>query len=60
MAVTTRRRLHSQEEIERMVEEAERYKAEDEVNRARVDSKNALENYAYGLRNSLNDAQVGI
>ncbi|KAG5183768.1 heat shock protein 70 [Tribonema minus] len=48
----------SQEEIERMVEEAERYKAEDEVNKQRVEAKNGLENYAYSLRNSLNEPNV--
>merc|ERR1711997_579904 len=39
----------SKDEIERMVEEAEKYKAEDENNRARIEAKNALENYAYNL-----------
>merc|ERR1712118_258770 len=45
----------SQDEIDKMVEEAERYKAEDDANRERVEAKNGLENYAYNLRNSLND-----
>merc|ERR1712226_807109 len=48
----------SQDEIERMVEEAEKYKAEDENNRARIEAKNALENYAYNLRNSLNEEKL--
>ena len=30
-----------------MVQEAEKYKAEDEDARKRIDAKNALENYAY-------------
>merc|ERR1719163_275349 len=33
----------SQDEIDRMVDEAERYKAEDEANRVRVEAKNSLE-----------------
>merc|ERR1711871_1077316 len=37
----------SQDEIDRMVEEAEKYKAEDEANRLRIEAKNSLENYAY-------------
>jgi heat shock protein 1/8 len=49
----------SADEIERMVEEAERYKAEDEVNKQRVEAKNSLENYSYNLRNTLNDDAVG-
>ncbi|KAF7336226.1 hypothetical protein MVEN_02170400 [Mycena venus] len=48
----------SKEEIDRMVEEAEKYKAEDEAAAARITAKNALESYAYNLRNSLNDTQL--
>ena len=48
----------SAEEIERLVQEAERYKSQDEANRARVESKNALENYAFQVRNSINDEKV--
>jgi L1 cell adhesion molecule like protein len=46
------------EEIERLVAEAERYKAEDDSNRARVDAKNSLENYAYQMRNTMNDEKM--
>jgi len=46
------------EEIERLVQEAERYKSEDEANRARVEAKNALENYAFQVRNSINDEKL--
>ena len=48
----------SADEIERLVQEAERYKSEDEANRARVEAKNALENYAFQVRNSLNDEKL--
>lgn len=48
----------SAEEIERLVQEAERYKSEDEANRARVEAKNALENYAFQVRNSMNDEKL--
>merc|ERR1711998_744670 len=41
-----------------LVQEAERYKAEDEANRARVESKNSLENYAFQMRNTINDEKV--
>ncbi|CAN0425016.1 unnamed protein product, partial [Scytosiphon promiscuus] len=43
----------SADDIERMVEEAERYKAEDDVQKQRVEGKNALENYAYSMRNTI-------
>ncbi|KAL1586460.1 hypothetical protein WHR41_05357 [Cladosporium halotolerans] len=45
----------SAEEIERMVEEAEKYADEDKATRERIESRNGLENYAYSLKNQLND-----
>ncbi|RLO03496.1 hypothetical protein DYB28_012727, partial [Aphanomyces astaci] len=48
----------SKDEIDRMVNDAEKYKAEDEKNRARIEAKNGLENYAYSLRNTLNDDKI--
>ncbi|CAM9411725.1 unnamed protein product [Choristocarpus tenellus] len=48
----------SAEEIERMVEEAEHYKAEDEVQKQRVEAKNSLENYAYSMRNTVSEEKV--
>ena len=50
----------SADEIERMVEEAERYKAEDDVQKNRVEGKNALENYAYSMRNTINEEKVRV
>jgi L1 cell adhesion molecule like protein len=49
----------SKEEIERMVQDAEKYKAEDNDHKARVESKNSLENYVYSMRNSMKDEKVG-
>jgi len=43
----------SQDEIERMVSEGEKYKAEDDANRNRIESKNGLENYCYSLKGSI-------
>merc|ERR1712174_57177 len=43
----------SQDEIDLMVDEAERYKAEDEANRVRVEAKNSLENYCYSMKNTM-------
>ena len=48
----------SKEDIERMVSEAEKYKAEDAAVMERVTAKNSLETYAYNLRNSLQDPQT--
>ena len=48
----------SKNDIERMVKEAERYKDEDEKVKKRIEAKNALENYTYSVRNSLNDEKL--
>merc|ERR1712048_1291424 len=48
----------SQDEIERMVEEAEKYKAEDDANKNRVEAKNGLENYCYSLKSSISSDEV--
>jgi L1 cell adhesion molecule like protein len=48
----------SQDEIERMVEEAEKFKAEDAANRNRIESKNALENYCYSIKGSIDSPEV--
>ncbi|OMO85626.1 Heat shock protein 70 family [Corchorus capsularis] len=45
----------SKEEIERMVQEAEKYKSEDEEVKKKVEAKNSLENYAYNMRNTIKD-----
>ncbi|KAL7134497.1 hypothetical protein ABFS83_11G030000 [Erythranthe nasuta] len=45
----------SKDDIEKMVRDAERYKAEDEEVKRKVEAKNALENYAYNMRNTVRD-----
>ncbi|KAJ4704731.1 Heat shock cognate 70 kDa protein [Melia azedarach] len=49
----------SKEEIEKMVQEAEKYKSEDEEHKKKVEAKNALENYAYNMRNTVKDEKIG-
>jgi len=58
ITITNDKGRMSAEEIERLVQEAERFKSEDEANRARVDSKNALENYCYSMKSSLSDEKM--
>jgi len=48
----------SKEDIERMVEEAEKYKQEDEITRQKIEAKNSLENYAYNVRNTIKDEKL--
>ncbi|TIA91410.1 hypothetical protein E3P99_01063 [Wallemia hederae] len=45
----------SKEDIERMVSDAEKFKAEDEEAASRIHARNGLESYAYNLRNAMND-----
>lgn len=49
----------SKEDIEKMVQDAERYKGEDEEIKKKVEAKNGLENYAYNMRNTLKDEKIG-
>merc|ERR1712017_57303 len=48
----------SQADIDRMVREAEENKAADEAHKQRVDAKNALANYIYSIRNTVNDPKM--
>ncbi|CAL5872306.1 uncharacterized protein PFLUO_LOCUS6567 [Penicillium psychrofluorescens] len=50
----------SKEEIERMLAEAEKYKAEDEAEASRIQAKNGLESYAYSLKNTLGEGKLQI
>jgi L1 cell adhesion molecule like protein len=47
----------TQQEIDRMVEDAEKHKAEDEEKRKQIQAKNDLENLVYQMRNTLDDAK---
>jgi len=50
----------SQEEIERMVREAEEFAEEDKKTQGRINAKNGLESYLYNLKNTLEDEEKGI
>ena len=47
----------TQEEIDRMVAEAEKYAEEDKATRERIEARNSLENYAFSLKNQVNDEE---
>ncbi|KAK4990340.1 ATPase with role in protein import into the ER [Elasticomyces elasticus] len=47
----------STEEIERMVAEAEKYADEDKATREKIEARNGLENYAFSLKNQINDEE---
>jgi L1 cell adhesion molecule like protein len=45
----------SKDDIERMVNEAERYKEEDAKHKNKIDARNGFENYVYSVKNSTSD-----
>ena len=58
LAITNDRGRLSKEEIGRMVDEAEKYKAEDEAIGVRIASRSGLESYSYNLRNSIENEDL--
>jgi len=55
ITITAEKGRLSADEIEKMVREAEEFAEEDKKAKDRVDARNALEGYAYNLRNQLDD-----
>merc|ERR1712241_1101549 len=47
----------SPEDIERMINDAEKFADEDKALKERVEARNELESYAYSLKNQINDAE---
>merc|ERR1712224_832578 len=43
---------------DRMVSEAEQYRAEDEANKGKAEAKNGLENYCFTMRNTLQEEKL--
>merc|ERR1711903_214384 len=50
----------SEEEIERMVREAEEFAEEDKKVQGRINARNGLESYLYNMKNTLSDEEKGI
>ena len=48
----------SKEEIEKMVNDAEKYKAEDELIKKKIEAKNGFENYCFQMKNTLSDDKL--
>jgi L1 cell adhesion molecule like protein len=48
----------SKDEIDRMVTDAKKYEDDDKHQRERIDAKNGMENYAYSIKNTINDEKV--
>jgi len=48
----------SKEEIERMVNDAEKYKADDEKQKERIGAKNGLESYCFNMKTTMDDEKI--
>merc|ERR1711862_974896 len=55
ITITSEKGRLTDDEIQRMVDEAEKYAEEDRVVKERVDARNGLESYLYGLKNTMDD-----
>eukprot|EP00951_Prasinocladus_malaysianus_P010931 scaffold80638_cov42-Prasinocladus_malaysianus.AAC.1 len=56
ITITNEKGRLSQEEIERMVQEAEEYAEEDRALKERIDARNSLETYCYNMKNTVEDS----
>ena len=57
ITITAEKGRLSEEEIERMVQEAEEFAEEDKRTKQRVDGRNGLESYCYRIKNMLDDEE---
>lgn len=48
----------SKDDIEKLVRDAEKFKAEDELVRSKIEAKNSLEQTTYSIRNTLKDEKL--
>lgn len=60
ITITAEKGRLSEDEIERMVQEAEQYAEEDKKVKERIDARNGLESYLYNLKNTLEDDEKGL
>uniref|UniRef100_A0A2K6F5N3 Uncharacterized protein n=1 Tax=Propithecus coquereli TaxID=379532 RepID=A0A2K6F5N3_PROCO len=57
ITITNDQNLLTPEEIERMVNDAEKFAEEDKKLKERIDTRNELESYAYSLKNQIGDKE---
>merc|ERR1712134_53637 len=60
ITITAEKGRLSEEEIERMVREAEEFAEEDKKVKERIDARNGLESFLYNLKNTLEDDEKGL
>merc|ERR1711939_861370 len=60
ITITAEKGRLSEEDIERMVREAEEFADEDKKVKERIDARNGLESYLYNMKNTLDDDEKGL
>merc|ERR1712232_185344 len=55
ITITSEKGRLSDEEVQRMVDEAEKYAEEDRIVKERMDARSGLESYLYSLKNTMDD-----
>merc|ERR1712210_436718 len=60
ITITAEKGRLSEEEIQRMVDEAEQFAEEDKKVKERIDARNGLESYLYNMKNTINDEEKGL
>jgi len=60
ITITAEKGRLSEDDIERMIREAEQYAEEDKNVKERIDARNGLESYVYNLKNQLDDDENGL
>merc|ERR1712137_361355 len=58
ITITNDKSRLSPEDVQKMTADAEKYAKEDELFREKTEAKNALENYCYSMKNTLDDEKV--
>jgi len=58
ITITNDKERLSKEEIERMVDESEKFKADDEKQKERIVAKNGLESYCFNIKSTIEDSNI--
>merc|ERR1711871_1818162 len=58
ITITNDKSRLTKEEIEKMVQDAEKFRAEDDQKKAQVEAKNSLENYCFQMKNTLTEEKL--
>jgi len=58
ITITNQKGRLDDSEIDRLVKEAEKYKAEDDAIKKKIEAKNSLEHYCYTIKQQLDDEKL--